>query len=155
MQSALYSFTWEVKPDWRQPYGTQPEILAYLQGIAEEYGILPHCRFATEVTGAKWDEESATWHLRTTTGEVVEAEVLVSAVGMFKEPVWPDIEGLQDFTGSMFHTAQWELDHDLTGRRVAVIGSAASAVQLVPEIVKVGRSRPPVPAHCELGPPQA
>jgi len=137
VQSALYSFTWEIKPDWTRPYAPQPEILAYLEGIAEKYGVLPHCRFGTEVVGATWDELSATWHLETASGEVLEVDIVVSAIGMFKEPALPDIEGIDSFTGTMFHSSKWRGDHDLTGETVAVIGSAASAVQLVPEIATV------------------
>jgi cation diffusion facilitator CzcD-associated flavoprotein CzcO len=137
IQSALYSFSWEVKPDWSRPYATQPEILAYLQGIAERYGILPLCRFGTEVVRATWDGPSATWRLETADGGVVEANVMVSAVGMFRDPTPPDIEGIGSFGGTIFHSAAWEVDHDLTGEAVGVIGSAASAVQLVPEIARV------------------
>ena len=137
IQSAVYSFTWAMKPDWTRPYATQPEILAYLEGIAETHGILPHCRFGTEVVEATWDGATATWHLGTAAGEVVEAEVVVSAVGMFRDPVPPDIEGIDTFAGTLFHSADWDHDHDLAGESVGVIGSAASAVQLVPEIATV------------------
>ena len=135
--SALYSFSWEFKPDWSKPYGTQPEILGYLRDIAERYGLRPHCRFGDGVVAARWDDASATWTLTQESGATVEADVVVSAIGMFNEPSWPDIEGLDTFTGAMWHSAEWDWQHDLAGERVAVIGSAASAVQLVPEIVKV------------------
>jgi cation diffusion facilitator CzcD-associated flavoprotein CzcO len=135
--SALYSFTFAVKPDWSKPYGTQPEILEYMQGIAREFGILPLCRFGTTVTRAEWDEASASWTLTLDSGETVEAEIVVSALGMFNDLAWPDIKGLDRFAGTVFHSARWNWDHDLTGERVAIIGSAASAVQFVPEIVKV------------------
>lgn len=136
VQSYLYSFSFEIKVDWSRPYAPQPEILAYMEGIAEKYGILPHCRFGTEVVRAVWDEGRSSWHLGTASGEVVEADVVVSALGMFEEPMLPDIEGVEAFAGTMFHSARWRWDHDLTGRAVGVIGSAASAVQFVPEIVK-------------------
>lgn len=135
VQAALYSFSWEIKPDWSRPYPPQPEILAYFEGVAEKYGLLPHCRFDTEVSAARWDESSCTWTVSSSDGDVT-ADVLVSAVGMFKEPALPDIEGIESFGGTMFHTARWDAGHDLTDERVAVIGSAASAVQLVPEIAK-------------------
>jgi cation diffusion facilitator CzcD-associated flavoprotein CzcO len=134
--SALYSFTWAIKPDWSKPYGTQPEILEYLQGVARDFGILPHCRFGAHVTRAVWDERDAKWTLTLESGETLETEVVVSAIGMFNDLAWPEIEGLDRFTGTSFHSARWNWDHDLTGERVAVIGSAASAVQFVPEIVK-------------------
>jgi len=136
VQSALYSFSFEFKPDWSKPYGRQPEILAYMEHIAEKYGILPHCRFGAEVTRAVWDDDRAVWTLTLGTGETVEAEVVVSALGMFNDLAYPDIPGLDTFRGTQFHSARWDWDHDLTGERVAVIGSAASAVQFVPEIVK-------------------
>jgi len=136
VQSALYSFSFEFKPDWSKPYGRQPEILAYMEHIAERYGILPHCRFGAEVTRAVWDDDRAVWTLMLGTDETVEAEVVVSALGMFNDLAYPDIPGLDTFRGTQFHSARWNWDHDLTGETVAVIGSAASAVQFVPEIVK-------------------
>ena len=135
--SALYSFSFEPKLDWTKPYGTQPEILGYLRHVAERYGLLPHCRFGDAVASAVWDEATATWALRLDSGEEVVADVVVSAIGMFNDISIPDIEGLDEFAGTMFHSARWPQDHDLTGERVAVIGSAASAVQLVPEVRKI------------------
>lgn len=135
--SALYSFSFEFKADWSKPYGTQPEILAYLQALADKYGLLSHCRLGDGVAGARWDDATSTWTLTLASGAVVEADVVVSAVGMFGEPYRPPIEGLDDFGGTVWHSARWDHAHDLTGERVAVIGSAASAVQFVPEIVPV------------------
>ena len=134
--SALYSFSWAFKPDWSKPYGTQPEVLEYLRGIADHYGLRSHCRFDDGVVAARWDDPTATWALTLESGATVDADVVVSAIGMFNELSWPDIEGLDSFTGAMWHSAEWNWEHDLAGERVAVIGSAASAVQLVPEIVK-------------------
>lgn len=134
--SLLYSFSFEVKRDWSRPYAPQPEIREYMQACAQKYGILPHCRFQTAVSKAEWDEEEAHWKLELESGEEVEADVVVSAVGMFNELVWPEIEGLDSFQGTSFHSARWNWDHDLSGQTVGVIGSAASAVQFVPEIVK-------------------
>ncbi|MBM3692722.1 MAG: NAD(P)/FAD-dependent oxidoreductase [Actinobacteria bacterium] len=136
VQSALYSFSFEIKPDWSKPYGTQPEILAYMEHVAEKYGVLPHVRLGRSVRRAVWDEPTATWTLTLDDGATVTADVVVSAIGMFNDLAWPDIDGLDDFAGTLFHSAQWNWDHDLTGERVAVIGSAASAVQFVPEIRK-------------------
>ena len=134
--SALYSFSFEFKADWSKPYGRQPEILAYMEHVAEKYGILPRCRFGADVRRAEWDDAHAAWTLTLGTGETVEADVVVSALGMFNDLAWPDIAGLDSFTGTSFHSARWNWDHDLGGETVAVIGSAASAVQFVPEIVK-------------------
>jgi len=136
VQSALYSFSFEIKPDWSKPYGTQPEILAYMEHVADTHGILPHVRLGNGVASVRWDDTTSTWALTLDDGDTVEADVVVSAIGMFNDLSWPDIDGLDAFRGTMFHTARWDWQHDLAGERVAVIGSAASAVQLVPEIVK-------------------
>ena len=139
VESALYSFSFEPKPDWSKPYATQPEILDYLRGVASKYGLLPHVRFGDGVRRAEWDEATARWTLILESGAREIADVVVSAIGMFNEPVWPEIEGLDAFEGALFHSAARRSDHDLADRRVAVIGSAASAVQLVPEIRKRAR----------------
>jgi cation diffusion facilitator CzcD-associated flavoprotein CzcO len=132
--SHLYSFSFEPKRDWSRPYARQPEILAYMEEVAERYGMYPFIRFGTEVRSARWDERDASWTVETAEGETIAARVLVSAMGMFNEPAYPDIPGLETFSGECFHSARWNHDHDLAGARVAVIGSAASAVQFVPEI---------------------
>ena len=134
--SALYSFSFEIKRDWTRPYAPQPEIRAYFEEFAEKYGLLPHCRFDSEVRSATWDDEHAHWKLTLQSGETLEADVVVSAIGMFNDLSWPEIPGLDSFAGTSFHSARWDWDHDLAGERVGVIGSAASAVQFVPEIVK-------------------
>jgi len=132
----LYSFSFEIKRDWPRPYAPQPEILAYLEHIAEKYGVLPHCRFDNAVQRATWSESDASWTLELESGDTATADVVVSAVGMFNDLAWPDIDGLEAFAGTVFHSSRWNWDHDLSGERVGVIGSAASAVQFVPEIVK-------------------
>jgi cation diffusion facilitator CzcD-associated flavoprotein CzcO len=134
--SHLYSFSFEVKPDWSRPYAPQPEILEYLDGVAEKYGILPYCRFGQTVERALWDDGTATWTVHLESGETVTSDVVVSAIGMFNSIVYPEIEGLDDFKGTMFHSSRWDWTHSLASERVGVIGAAASAVQLVPEIVK-------------------
>ena len=134
--SYLYSFSFEPKPDWSGPYASQPEILAYLEHCTDKYGLRPHCRLGDGVQRAEWDHAAAVWTLTTEAGERVEAEAVVSAVGMFNELVYPEIEGLDAFEGPAFHSARWDESLDLASRRVGVIGSAASAIQLVPEIAK-------------------
>ena len=136
IQSALYSFSFDVKRDWSRPYAPQPEILAYFEQLAAKYGLLPYCRFNTEVGGLVWDATSAAWSVHLSTGEALTVQAVVSAIGMFNELVRPDIPGLDSFEGTVFHSAEWDWDQDLRDKQVAVIGSAASAVQLVPEIVK-------------------
>jgi cation diffusion facilitator CzcD-associated flavoprotein CzcO len=134
--SHLYSFSFEPKPDWSRPYAPQPEILAYLEHCAEKYGLLPHSRFGDGVRRARWDEAAARWTLELDSGRSVAADVVVSAIGMFNEIARPEIPGLDAFAGACFHSARWDWSHDLAGERVGVIGSAASAVQLVPEIAR-------------------
>ncbi|MCB1746881.1 MAG: NAD(P)/FAD-dependent oxidoreductase [Gammaproteobacteria bacterium] len=134
VKSHLYSFSFEIKRDWSRPFAGQAEILDYMQHVAEKYAILPYCRFNQAVSAARWDDEATEWVVETATGEAFRAPFLVSAMGMFNELQWPDIPGLDDFEGKLFHSARWDHDYDLAGKRVAVIGSAASAVQFVPEI---------------------
>ena len=134
--SHLYSYSFEVKKDWSRPYAPQPEILAYLEFCADKYDVRRHCRFDCEVRQARWQDENATWLIELASGEALEADAMVSAIGMFNELNHPAIEGLDSFEGTQFHSARWNWDHDLAGDRVGVIGSAASASQFVPEIVK-------------------
>ena len=135
--SHLYSFSFAMKRDWPHPYGTQPEIQAYMEEVVASHGLQPHLRLNTEVTGARWDAAASAWRVTTAAGETLTFDLLVGAVGMFNRPAWPDIPGLERFAGTKFHSARWDHGHDLTGEAVAVIGSAASAVQFVPEIAKI------------------
>ncbi|WP_420638838.1 flavin-containing monooxygenase [Candidatus Poriferisocius sp.] len=134
IQSELYSFSFEINTEWTRPYARQPEILRYMEHCADKYGVLPHCRFNDAVVSARWDDHSATWTVTTESGFEVTADVVISALGMFNDVPLPDIEGLGDFEGTTIHSARWDWSHDLSGETVGVIGSAASAVQLVPEI---------------------
>lgn len=134
--SHLYSYSFEVKPDWSRPYAPQPEILAYLENVAEKYGVAAACEFGRTVERAEWDDASSRWTVTVEDGERIESDVVVSAIGMFNSIVYPEIEGLDDFEGTMFHSSRWDWTHSLAGETVGVIGSAASAVQLVPEIAK-------------------
>jgi len=135
--SHLYSFSFEPLWDWSRPYGDGPEIRAYLEHVVERYGIRPHLRLDTAVVSASWDDSRSLWSVTTAAGEVLEFDVVVAGLGMFNELNWPDLPGLADFAGHSFHSARWDWDHDLAGRRVGVIGSAASAVQFVPEVAEV------------------
>ena len=134
VQSHLYAFSFAPNPDWSRTYVTQPEICDYMGRVADEFGLRPHLRLNTKVTEAHWDEPAAEWRLVTQAGDEPRFDIVIAALGMFNDLAWPEIEGLEAFNGTMFHAARWNPDHDLTGRRVAVIGSAASAVQFVPEI---------------------
>jgi cation diffusion facilitator CzcD-associated flavoprotein CzcO len=134
--SHLYSFSFAQNADWSRRFSPQPEIQAYLRRVARETGVTGHVRFGTAVTGAAWDGTARRWRVSTTTGPV-EAEVLVTAAGPLAEPSVPDVPGLAGFEGEVFHSARWRHDLDLTGRRVVVVGTGASAVQFVPEIAPV------------------
>ena len=132
--SHLYSFSFEPHWLWSRPYGNGPEIRAYMEHVVEKYGLTPHIRFDTAVATARWDDARSVWLLTTGAGEVLEFDIVIAGLGMFNELNSPDIPGLDTFGGHQFHSARWDWDHDLTGETVAVIGSAASAVQFVPEI---------------------
>lgn len=129
-----YCFSFEQKTDWSRKWSPQPEIRTYLEHCAEKYGLLPHIQFETEVAAARFDADAGLWRVRTTAGEDLEAEVLVSSVGQLNRPFLPEIPGLDRFRGASFHSARWDHDVALEGRRVAVIGNAASAIQFVPRI---------------------
>jgi cation diffusion facilitator CzcD-associated flavoprotein CzcO len=133
--SSLYSYSFEPRWDWSRTHGTQPEIAAYLKHCVAKYGIAPHIRFGTEIASADYDEARALWRLGAADGRRFEANVLISACGLFNEPAYPDIPGLSDFAGARFHSARWDHGCDLSGKRVAVIGTGCSTAQYVPEIV--------------------
>ena len=134
IMSHLYSFSFELKRDWSRLYAMQAEILAYLEHCTDKYGLRPHLRCDTPIAEARWDDGASLWRLRTENGEVVEAEVVVSALGMLNVPAYPDTAGLDRFAGPLFHSSRWDHSVDLTGKRVGVIGTGASALQFVPEI---------------------
>ena len=131
--SNLYSFSFAPNPDWSRSFSPQPEILDYLRRCADRFGVRPHIRFGHEVLEARWDEDARRWHVTTTGGEHT-ADHLVLGVGPLSDPSIPDLPGLDDFEGTVFHSARWAHDHDLRGERVAVVGTGASAVQFVPHI---------------------
>ncbi|GAA2010040.1 NAD(P)/FAD-dependent oxidoreductase [Nakamurella flavida] len=133
IRSDLYSFSFAPNPDWTHRYARQPEIRAYLERTTDRFGVRRHIRFHHELLDARWNTADARWHVHTSRGDF-RARVLVSGHGPLISPRWPDIPGLADFAGPQFHSARWDHDVDLTGRRVAVIGTGASAIQFVPEI---------------------
>lgn len=132
--SHLYSFSFERKADWSRKFGPQQEILEYLERCADRYGLRDHIRLGTPIREARFDEEAGLWRLRTEAGDVFEARALVSGTGPLSVPAFPDIEGLERFRGAMFHSARWDHGYDLSGKRVAVVGTGASAIQFVPRI---------------------
>ena len=113
--SHLYSYSFALKPDWTKTYAEQAEILRYFEDCADRFGIRPHLRTGTRITGARWDEGARRWHLTDAAGGAYDADVLVSAIGTFTTPFVPDIDGLGSFEGPCFHSARWEHEHDLSG----------------------------------------
>ena len=131
--SNLYSFSFAPNPEWTRTYSRQPEIRAYLERVADRFGVRPKIRLNTEVTEASWDEEARRWRLDTAAGAVT-AKVLVAGTGPLVEPKLPDFPGLAGFEGPTMHSARWDHGVDLRGKRVASIGTGASAIQYVPAI---------------------
>jgi cation diffusion facilitator CzcD-associated flavoprotein CzcO len=137
--SHLYEFSFAPNPRWSRRYAPQSEIQAYLEDVARRYGVLDRFCPNTEVTRARWDSALSRWTLQTSAGEH-EADILITACGQLSVPKPPAIPGLESFDGPAFHTAQWRHDVELTGKRVAVIGTGCSAIQIVPAIQpKVGQ----------------
>lgn len=132
--SAIYSFSYALKPDWSALFGKQSEIRDYLQWVADEFDITRHIRFDTEVASAQFHDATGRWTVTVQSGAVQTFDVVIMATGQLSRPKMPSVEGLDSFAGESFHSAQWRDDVDLSGKRVAVVGSGASAVQLVPAI---------------------
>ena len=143
----MYSYSFEPNHDFPYYYSTQPVLLDYFRRVADRHDLRPHIRFETTVEGAVFDEDRAIWRIEVQTRdggrETLEANALITAVGQLNRPRYPDIDGLETFEGPSFHSARWRTDVDLSGKRVAVIGTGASAYQFVPEIA-------PKVAHLEV-----
>ncbi|MFD1811903.1 flavin-containing monooxygenase [Rhodococcus gannanensis] len=131
--SGLYSYSFAPNPEWTRLFAGQGEILDYVDRIAAEHGVGEHVRFGTEMTRAQWDETRHRWVVDTNHGTLTAGSV-IAAAGPWSEPLVPDIPGLDTFDGEAFHSSRWNHDLDLTGKRVAVVGTGASAVQFVPAI---------------------
>jgi cation diffusion facilitator CzcD-associated flavoprotein CzcO len=132
--SHLYSFSFAPKHDWTRAFAPQAEIQDYLLEVVDRYRLRPSIRFDACMERADYDEARAIWTVVTRDGRRFEARVLVSAMGPLSNPAYPDIPGLEQFEGARFHSAQWDHDYELRGKRVAVIGTGASAIQFVPAI---------------------
>ncbi|MFF0815451.1 flavin-containing monooxygenase [Rhodococcus sp. NPDC003318] len=131
--SHLYSYSFALNPDWTRSFSRQPEIQRYIESASRRYNVLDKHVFDCDVQSARWSAETSRWVVETTRGSFV-AKIVVSAVGALCEPSLPDIPGIEGFTGEIFHSAQWNHDYSLTGKRVAVIGTGASAIQIVPQL---------------------
>lgn len=124
----LYSFSFEPNPDWTHRFATGPDLWSYFDRTARKYGVSPHIRYGVEVGSAAWRD--GTWEVVTTDGETLEADIVVSATGRLHHPAVPDLNGLEDFTGRVFHSARWDPSVDLRGTRLGLIGTGSSATQI-------------------------
>ncbi len=131
--SHLYSYSFALNPNWSRTYAPQPEIQRYIRDVSERFDVLPHVRLNCELRSAEWDDEATIWRLDTSDGPLT-ADVVVAAPGPLAEPSVPAVPGLDQFEGEVFHTARWNHDYDIAGKRVAVIGTGASAIQAVPQL---------------------
>lgn len=152
--SALYSYSFAPNPGWSRLFAGQHEIREYIERTAAEHGVHERVEFGTELLRAQWDEPTRRWVLETSNGTFT-ANALIAAAGPWNQPLVPDIPGLDGFAGEVFHSSRWNHDYDLSGKRVAVVGTGASAVQFVPEIAPVVGGTAPVPADRPVGTAQA
>lgn len=137
VQAPLYSFSFAMKTDWTTPYAPQPEILAYVREVACAFGVDQRVRTHARVTALEWDDAARCWHVFLAGDERLSADIVITAIGLFGEPNQPDIPGLDRFSGQHWHSACWPQEAALAGKRVAVVGSGATAVQIVPAIAPV------------------
>jgi cation diffusion facilitator CzcD-associated flavoprotein CzcO len=134
IQSHLYSFSFAPNRNWTRTYAYQPEILSYLESVADDFDLRRHLMLGTSVQRLVWNEQESHWNVELADGRALVADVVVSAVGLFGAPKYPDIEGITEFEGDLMHTSQWDAGINLTGKRVAVVGTGASGVQVIPEL---------------------
>jgi len=134
--TTTYSYFFEPNPNWSRLFSTGTEIKQYAAHVADKYDVRRHMRFNTSVEGAQWDEDAKLWRVALAGGETITTRYLITATGFLSQPHTPDIPGIGDFAGRIIHTADWDDDYDPTGRRIAVIGTGATAVQLIPELAK-------------------
>lgn len=137
VKSHLYSFSFDLNPHWSRLWSGQPEILAYFARCADKYGLRPHLKLRTEIRSAHWEERNQRWCLTTSGGDEHRFDVVVSAVGLFTRPLFPDLVEQEPFTGTVMHSSRWDHSIDLKGARVAVLGTGSTASQLIPELAKV------------------
>jgi cation diffusion facilitator CzcD-associated flavoprotein CzcO len=134
--SHLYSFSFAQRRDWSRLCSPQAEIHDYLRSVVREHDVERHVRYERSVSSCAWDQANARWRVETADGEVYEADAIVLATGQLHQPAYPPIEGIESFAGQSFHSANWDHSYPLSGKRVAVVGTGASAVQFVPEIAE-------------------
>lgn len=134
--SSTYSYSFEPNPYWSRLFAPGAELKNYASHVAEKYGLRRLMRFDTVVDGATWDEDNAQWTVRCSGGEQLTAKYLFTATGFLSQPKVPDIDGIDTFAGKIIHTTDWDDTYDLTGKRAAIIGTGATAVQLIPEVAE-------------------
>ncbi|MEV4086107.1 NAD(P)/FAD-dependent oxidoreductase [Nonomuraea fuscirosea] len=137
--SHMYSYSYELNPDWSRMFAPREEIQDYLRACAAKYGITPHLRYGKDVVALEYDDGRRDWTVTTQDGEVLRTNAVVSGIGALHIPKFPEIVGRESFAGPAFHSAEWDHSADLTGKRVAVIGTGASAVQFVPQLAPDAR----------------
>ncbi|MCW2690970.1 MAG: putative flavoprotein involved in transport, partial [Mycobacterium sp.] len=134
--TTTYSYFFEPNPNWSRLFSTGADIKQYADDVADKYDVRRHIRYNTTVEGARWDEEAKVWRVALADGDTLTTRYLITATGFLSQPRVPDIPGIDSFTGKIIHTTDWDDDYDPQGRRVAVIGTGATAVQLIPELAK-------------------
>lgn len=139
VKSHLYSYSFDLNPHWSRLWSGQSEILQYFEECAQRYDLESHLMLSTEVVSARWEADDQAWRLTTKDGRQFQFDVVVSAVGLFTQPVMPDLVEEEPFTGALMHTARWDHSVDLTNSRVAVLGTGSTAAQLLPEVAKVAK----------------
>jgi cation diffusion facilitator CzcD-associated flavoprotein CzcO len=137
--SPLYSFSFEQDFDWPRFYSGHQDIHRYQRHCVDKYGLMPHVRLSTEVRRAAFDEASGLWRIETTDGAILQSRALITATGQLNRPAYPKIPGLESFRGKVFHSSRWDHAHELSGERVAIIGTGASAIQFVSHVVQKSR----------------
>jgi cation diffusion facilitator CzcD-associated flavoprotein CzcO len=134
--SPLYSFSFELNPSWTRLFAPQQEIWEYLRACADKYGVSSRVRYGSKVESMEWDDAAGQWTVRTVAGDRYRAHAVVSGAGALHIPSYPDIPGMGGFAGTSFHSARWDPAVGLAGKRVAVIGTGASAIQFVPTVAR-------------------
>ena len=134
--TTTYSYFFEPNPNWSRLYSTGTEIEQYAHDVADKYDVRRHMRFNTTVEGARWDEDAKIWRVALAGGEVITTRYLITATGFLSQPHTPDIPGITGFSGKVIHTTAWDDGYDLDNRRIGIIGTGATAVQLIPELAK-------------------
>lgn len=135
VSSHMYSFSFEPNPNWSRMFSPQNEILDYLKKCVNKYDLEPFIQYNTNITGAGFDEQAGCWKIETEQGKIIETKIIVNGMGPLNRAVVPHFKGMENFSGRMFHSSEWDHSFDLNNKRVAVIGTGASAIQIVPNIV--------------------